>query len=151
MAAFKFRLATILKLREATQDERRRELAEAYHVDEVLAGREQGIDAQLEHLRQQCRMASRVGTVDVDTLVVAGRHELMLRAQLRDLARQREHVAAEIEQRRERLVEATQAVRALEKLREKQLAQHEEEEQRLADKEMDEVGVRRWRPQEVEA
>jgi len=151
MPPFKFRLAPILKLREATQDERRRELAEAYHVDEVLQARQTSVNDQLEHLRQRCRTAARIGTVDVDTLVVAGRHDLLLRAQLRDLAKQRKHVADEIEQRRERLIEATQAVRALEKLREKQLAQHEQTQQRIADKELDEVGVRRWAPREVDS
>jgi len=41
MPKFQFRLATLLRLREATRDERRGRLAEAYRVDEV-------VEAQLE-------------------------------------------------------------------------------------------------------
>ena len=36
MGKFKFRLATLLRLREATRDERRAELAQAYRADEII-------------------------------------------------------------------------------------------------------------------
>ena len=37
MTKFKFRLATLLKLREAARDERRGQLAQAYQADEIIA------------------------------------------------------------------------------------------------------------------
>jgi len=57
MSKFKFRMATLLRLRETTRDQRRGELAEAYRVDEVLQRQLQQIEGELTALRLQCRSA----------------------------------------------------------------------------------------------
>ena len=139
MSKFKFRLATLLRLREATRDERRAALAEAYRVDDVLRERIGGMQAELDRLKNQCRRIAGPGDVDIDQLVEAQRYEVGLRAQQNQLTRQRKAVAEEIERRRQALLEADREVRVLEKLRDKQAALHLHEQQRRDVKRLDEV------------
>jgi flagellar FliJ protein len=139
MTKFKFRLATLLRLREATRDERRTELAEAYRADNVLSEHLDRIGRELDWLQTQCRKAAGPGTVDLDRLVEAGRYELALRAQRSQLDQQREAVSAEIDRRREALLAADRDVRLLEKLRDKQARRHRHEENRQEIKQLDEV------------
>lgn len=139
MAKFKFRLATLLRLREATRDERRTELAEAYRADDVLRKHLERVGRELFWLKAQCRKAAGPGTVDVDRLVEAQRYEVTLRAQQRQLTGQCEAVGAEIDRRRGALLAADRDVRLLEKLREKQARRHRQEEHRQEIKQLDEV------------
>ena len=76
MAKFKFRLATLLRLREAARDERRGELADAYRVDDLLGRQLDRLEEELGWLQQQCRRVAAPGTVDVDRLVEGQRYEL---------------------------------------------------------------------------
>lgn len=149
MATFKFRLATLLRLREETRDQRRAELAEAYHADDLLRQQIQEADEAISELLDQCRKAAGPGVVDIDRLVAAGRYELTLRAQQKELAGQRERVVAEIQRRRQTLVEANREVRVLEKLREKQARRYREKENRLEVKRLDEVAGRTKITEEV--
>lgn len=139
MPAFKFRLATLLRIREATRDQRRAELAEAYRVDEVLKAKIDGVGRELDWLKDRCRRIAGPGTVDVDQLVEGQRYELTLKAQQAQLGQQRETVAAEIQRRREALLAADRDVRVLEKLRDRQSHQFREEEERREAKRLDEV------------
>jgi flagellar FliJ protein len=143
MPKFTFRLETLLRLREATREERQLQLAEAYRVDVVLQQRLRAAVEELRSLRDRCRQAVGPGTVDVDRLVAAQRYELALRAFQRGLEQQRAAVAAEIERRRLALVEANREVRVLEKLREKQSARFQEEENRRDIRRLDEVAGQR--------
>lgn len=143
MAKFKFRLATLQKIREATRDQRREHLAEAYRADEILQQQSDQIDHELSSLREECRRASCPGPVDVDQLTRARLHELVLKTQKQHLGRQRDAVTAEIDVRREALVHANREVRVLEKLEEKQAARHRQQEDRRQIKELDEVAGRR--------
>jgi len=149
MAKFKFRLATLLRLREETRDQRRAELAEAYHADDLLQQQIQEADQALNDLLDECRKAAGPGVIDIDRLIAAGRYELALRAQQKELVGQRERVVAEIERRRQTLVEANREVRVLEKLRENQAKRHREEENRREVKRLDEVAGRTRVTEEV--
>jgi flagellar FliJ protein len=143
MAEFKFRLATLLRLREATRDERRAELAEAYRADDQLSEHLDRLQRELGRLQAQCRRAAGPGTVDVDRLVESQRYEVTLRARQSRLTGQRQAIAEEIDRRRQALVAADRDVRLLEKLREKQARRHRQEEHRRETKELDEVAGRR--------
>ncbi|HYW79084.1 MAG TPA: flagellar export protein FliJ [Thermoguttaceae bacterium] len=149
MAKFKFRLATLLRLREETRDQRRAELAEAYHADDLLQQHIQEADDALAELLAQCRKVAGPGVVDIDRLVAAGRYELTLRAQRKEMVEQRERVLAEIERRRQALVEANREVRVLEKLRENQTRRHRDEQNRQEVKRLDEVAGRTKVTEEV--
>jgi flagellar protein FliJ len=139
MARFKFRMATLLKLREATRDERRIELAQAYRADEVLEGHMEQVRAEIGALREQCRKAVAPGAVDIDRIIEGQRYEVLLKVQERHLGEQRGKLAAEIERRRVALLAANREVRVLEKLREHQIEQHQQAESLLDVKRLDEV------------
>jgi len=144
VAKFKFRLATLLRLREATRDERRSELGKAYQVDDVLREQVGRVAEELESLKNVCRRESSPGAVDVDRLVEAQRYELALRFQQKQLGEQRKAVSEEIERRRQRLLGADRDVRVLEKLRDKQTRRHRQEEDRQEIKQLDEVVQQRF-------
>jgi flagellar FliJ protein len=143
MAKFKFRLATLLRLREATRDERRAELAEAYRADDLLREHLRRVGRELSWLQGRCRQVAGPGTVDVDRLVEAQRYEVTLRAQESRLTGQRDAIGAEIDRRRQALLAADRDVRLLEKLRQKQAQRHHQEESRREIKELDEVAGQR--------
>jgi len=143
MAKFKFRLATLLRLRESARDERRTLLAQAYRAEDLILEERQRIEAERAALERQIRDAAGPGEIEVDRLLEAQRFELVLRTQKEQLARQHEQVKAEIERRRQALVEANREVQVLEKLREKQHQRWRDEEDRREVKRLDEVGQRR--------
>jgi flagellar FliJ protein len=78
----------------------------------------------------------------LDRLLDAQRYESVLRAQLNVYREQAMRVAEEIERRRQLLIEADRDVHILEKLREKQLARHNDELAREEMKELDELAGR---------
>jgi len=141
MATFTFRLAALLRLRESRRDECRAALAETYRSDEALEKQLDGLGRELDALRKFCRLKISPGTVEIDRLVEAQRYELVTRAQQRLVAQQRQTVAAEIELRRQALVEADREVRVLEKLRQRQAERHRGEEERHEAKRLEEVAV----------
>jgi flagellar protein FliJ len=143
MPKFKFRLATLLRLREATRDERQAELAEAYRADDILAERLENIHGELQAMLMGCRKAVGPGTVNIDLLIESQRYEVTLRAYEKQTLEQRKRLAAEIERRREALLAANREVRVLEKLREHQLENHRAEENRKDIKRLDEVAQQR--------
>ena len=142
MPKFRYRLASLLKLREATCDERRVELTEAYQAETVLAQRRRELDDAIRENREHLRETGGPGEINVDTLVGGHRHQLLLAAQQQLMDRQQRQLEAEIERRRERLVEADQEVRALEKLRERQEDRFQYAEDRKEVKRLDEVAAR---------
>jgi len=142
MSKFKFRLKTLLRLRETARDERRGQLAQAYEADDILRRQQEEVSRELAALGQRCRRASGPGPVDIDRLLEAQRYEVVLRAHDQQTGVQRKAVAVEIDRRHQILVEADRQVRVIEKLREKQLQRHREEENRREVKELDEVAGR---------
>jgi flagellar export protein FliJ len=145
MRKFKFRLTTLLKLREQARDERRSQLAQAYQAEAILREEGQRLERDLQELGKQNRDACGPGTLDLERLMDSRRYELVLRAQRQDLNKKMEMLEAEIGRRREALVEANREVRVLELLRERQLARHRQEESRQEINLLDEVAGRRAR------
>lgn len=150
MSKFKFRLATLLRLRESARDQRRSQLAEAYQAEEALLEQRRRVGEELAGLMRECRDVAGPGQLDLDRLLDARRYEVTLRAEQQDLSQKHEAVRAEVDRRRQALVEANRAVRVLELLRDKQREQHREGERIRAIKEMDEVAGRAG-PGEVES
>jgi flagellar export protein FliJ len=112
-----FRLATLVKLREAARDERRASLADALSADAVLAKRIADLDGEHARLVADYRDAGQPGRIHVDRLIEFQRHDTLLRAARDEQRRQRDLLAAEIERRRQALVAADREVQVLEKLR----------------------------------
>jgi len=143
MAKYKFRLATLLRLRENTRDERRAELAEAYRADNLLKERIGNIDSEMDALKSRQQATAAPGAVNVDLLVESQRYEISLRAEKTHFQQQRKTIAEEIDRRQQRLIEANREVRVLEKLRETQENRHREEEERQEAKVLDEAAVQK--------
>src|SRR5688500_14521933 len=111
MRKFRFRLAPLLRLHEATRDERRAQLAEAFRAEETLQARMRELESELENLKRECRRSSGPGSVDVDRLIDSQRYELLMLAQCQMLKQHEKTLAEEIERRRAALVAADREVR----------------------------------------
>jgi len=141
MARFKFRLDSLLRLREATRDQRRRHLGEALSAEAILRQRRLALEKNIDLARGEARQATAPGPLNVDELLSAQRYELTLRGQLALLEQQASQLETEIAARRQALVEADREVRVLEKLRERHLDRFRMEQTRAAAKQMDEIAL----------
>ncbi|MDP6467787.1 MAG: flagellar FliJ family protein [Pirellulaceae bacterium] len=141
MSQFKFRLETLMKLRQADRQQRRAELAETYRADGILARQADLVTLEISEMRKRCLAAASPGRVDVDRLVAIQRFEQVLRAKARVLTQRKSRLIEEIEKRRLALVEADRQVRVLEKLRDRQLETHRTDELRREVKTLDEVAL----------
>jgi flagellar export protein FliJ len=136
-----FQMATLLRLREVTRDERRSLLAEAHRADEELVHQLTRLGVEQQRLRDECRKAAGPGAVDVDRLVEAHRYVVGLQARESELQEQRESLAVEIDRRRQSLVHADQDVQVLEKLQDRRRRDHRLEAERQQAKQLDEAAL----------
>lgn len=146
MAKFQFRLTTLKKLREAHRDEMRAKLGEAYQAERLLQQQAETIrEEEAAALSMQRQTLDRRDT-NVNQLLDAQRYVATLRNALSNIGTQSQMLAVEIEKRRQALIAADQQVRVLEKLRDRQLQEHQREALRAEVKVMDEVASR---PKEI--
>lgn len=143
MAQFRFRLATLLRLRESARDERRARLGEAYAAEQKLLARRDGLRREQQELEQRHRGPG-VGRVNVDQMLAFDRYSVLLKAELQTIDQQHKLLGEEIEKRRQALVAADREVRLLEKFREKLQDRHRQQEAATAMKQLDEIAARRW-------
>src|SRR3990170_1797773 len=125
MAKYTFRLESIRKLREATRDQRRSALAEAFRAAEVLVEKRNELAAEEVDLRNVRRSATAGRYLDVNRLLEAQRYELLLKSRGEELSKQSALLAAETERRRQILVEADRDVRVLELLDKRHRREHD--------------------------
>lgn len=142
MSKFRFRLATLLRLRETARDECRSQLAEALRAADVVERRLAEVAEELALLSQHVRQALAPGAVPVDRLLDAQRYEVLLRLQQKTMRDEQTAIEREIERRRELLAAADREVRTLERLRESQSERHRAELERQALAQMDEAAAR---------
>ena len=143
MAKYKFRLATLQKVREARRTQQRQALAEAFRAEQVLAESRVALTAEEAELRVMQRSASEGKYLDVNRLLEAQRYEMLLKARGQELAKQATLLAAETERRRQVLVEADRDVRVLELLDERHRQEHNRRRQRTEMKQLDEAAQNR--------
>jgi flagellar export protein FliJ len=141
MSEPRFRLATLLRLRESTRDECRAQLAEAQKADQELVDRLTRLGMERQQVQDECRKAAGPGDVDVGRLVEAHRYVVSLRTREEELRRQRQTLAAEIQRRRQALLKADQDVQILEKLRDRRAQRQRLEEDRREAKQIDEAAL----------
>jgi flagellar FliJ protein len=149
MPRFRFRLETLRRLREITRDELRSRLATAYEAERILADQRRAVDDETLALTDARRRAVQETPLNVSALLEAQRYQLALQAQARTLAEQAEKLAAEVERRRQAVVEADREVRVLDKLEERQRSQHNLAAGRAEAKRLDEVAAVRWEGHEL--
>jgi flagellar export protein FliJ len=139
MAKYRFRLATLRKLRESHRDELRGKLAEAFHAAQLLEEQQSAVAAEITDLQESQRQATSGGTTSVNALLEVQRYQAVLRAQQGTLQDQAKLLATEVERRRQTVMEADRQVRVLEKLDERQRLHHQQVQNRVAAREMDEI------------
>lgn len=144
MKPFRFRLATLLKLREQTRDERRNQLAEAYRAERILAEHRATVQAEADSLRVESGQAVQAKAINVDRLLDNHRYQMILAAQLANIDVQARKLAAEIDRRRQALIIADREVRVLEKLRETKQVYHRQAAETLENKQFDEIAARQF-------
>jgi flagellar FliJ protein len=142
MAKQRFRLETLLRLRETAREQRQRALAEAYEAESQLEQHRSQLEAELANVRNNYREASQPGQMDVDRLMAAQRYELTLHAQVRQLADQQRLLGEETQRRRDALVEADRQVKVLERLKEVHRQRNREVDRKAEEKFLDEVAAR---------
>ena len=147
MAKFRFRLATLQKLREAHRDEMRSRLAEAYQAQRLLAQQIEMLHSEAAELQRAERTQLQATTTNVNQLLDSERYQAVLRAQLTTMKNQSQILLAEVEKRRQAVVESDGQVRVLEKLYQRQLDAHRSQELRAELKVLDEIASR---PQEID-
>jgi flagellar FliJ protein len=141
MAKYKFRLATLQKVREARRTQQRQSLAEAFRAEQVLAETRASLAIEEFELRLMQRSATEGKYLDVNRLLEAQRYELLLKARGQELTKQATLLAAETERRRQLLVEADRDVRVLELLDERHRKEHHRNQHRAEAKELDEAAI----------
>jgi flagellar export protein FliJ len=139
----------MLRLREATRDERRGLLAQAYAAQQKLTDQRQELERQLAEHRGG-KLEGAKGRVNIDRLLDANRYQLVLQTEMNVLKHQEAALEAEIEKRRQALVVADRDVRVLEKLRDKQYERYLEQEAVIQGKQLDEIAGRRREFEEVD-
>jgi len=144
MPPYRFRLTTLLRIRDAERDEKRASLADAQRAQEIVGAQIEQLQNGLGRLQRENALLARPGRVDVDALVDRQRFELLLKAQRHQAEEQHRLVAAEVQRRREALIVADQEVRVLERLRETQRDRHKSDEERREHKELDEIAAQQF-------
>lgn len=144
MAQFTFRLESLKKLREAERQQRRIELAEAFHAESLLHQHTSQLEQDIREVEQQSRIVSSPGRVHVDRILDTHRYKLMLKSQLMTLSQKEVQLQTEIERRRAALAASDRDVRVLEKLRERKQQEHRATELKHELLQLDESAAQRW-------
>lgn len=142
MAKFRFRLATLQKLREIQRDELRAKLAEAVQAQQILEEQLAQVTVDIADLQALRRQEVTSGQVQVESLLQAQRYQGVLLAQQATMREQSRLLMAEVERRRVAVVEADRQVKVLEKLHERKLDEFRQDQQRAEFKVLDEVAAR---------
>jgi len=140
--SYRFRLEPILKLRELARDERRRELAQAYEAERILRQQVDEMQREIEATRQRTRRTAGEGSLNVEELINSRRYQLVVQSQVVSVESQIAVVLEEIERRRQALMESDRDVKVLQKLRERQREQYQQQESKRDGKDLDEAALR---------
>ena len=143
MKAFQFRLQTLQRLREQTRDVAQRDLASALLQQTELQQHTDVLQGELQGLENHMRSAVKRTKLDVDRVMDGHRHQLSLQAKLAQLGKAMAEAKAEVQRCREKLTEADREVKVLEKLHERQLAEHARQQAQHEAKQLDEVASTR--------
>jgi len=138
MKRFSFRLQRVLDLREQIRDELRQELVrrnqELDHEQHVLA------DLEAEFLRV---MIQEGGTYSASELVMFGDYRLRLKVRIEEQQGRAAVAVQEADEAKARYVEASREAKALEMLRQKRKAEHDEQALKEEGAQLDELAVQR--------
>lgn len=143
MAQPKFRLETLLSIRENLLKEKQAELAKAYEAERIVEEKRRKTLDEMVALSGQARSMMQSGRIDVGFLLGARRHEAFLLAMRKDMDEKLVLIRQEIDLRRQAVIEANKEVKILEKLKEKQRERYRIEQGKSDVKRMDEIAEMR--------
>jgi flagellar FliJ protein len=138
MRRFIFRLQSVLEVRATARRECRARLAELFAAARELDGRRRSVERELA-AAVQLRQAGQNGPLDVQHLASVQRYEQLLRGDLAIVGEQIQALEQRIERERQSLIAADRQMRLLERLREKQLARHRQQESASESRELDDL------------
>lgn len=139
MASFKFKLGSLLKYRGHQRDLCRQLLAQVLEDDAQCVRQQDEMRLQQEFLAQEMREISNEGGFNVNEIATRRFHIGQLKLQILELDQKRQQIAQQIQLCRNALIQADQAVKALDNLKEKQRLQHAFEERKKADRFVEEA------------
>ena len=117
--SFRFRLQSILRLRERDRDQAAQALEQAVRAKQILLDRIDEIENERQQLLQE-RGAASVGQVDIQHILTSQRYEASLIETVRGIEVNIGKIETAIDERRAKLVTCEQGVKVLEKLRDSQ-------------------------------
>ena len=123
--AFKFELQDVLEFRNFEKEQAQNELAKALAVETQINNQLQNIAAQFVSVRKQIDSFS-----DFEDIAAGNRRKVLLESQKEDLLNQLAQAKLVTEEKRAVLAQAMKKTTVLEKLKEKQLEDWKEEEDR---------------------
>lgn len=140
---FKFRLETVLKLRQRLEDEKKRVVADRLREIVQATNDRHGIQQQIEH--QIDAMRGRIQQGKIDTRYIARDRHWLSRLNLQVLETQAaiRTLQAKLSMEQAELSEASKQRKILDKLRERQMFSYRQTVEKLEQKESDELAVLR--------
>jgi flagellar FliJ protein len=120
----RFPLEKVQRVRQNVREQRRLELLDAQHAEDQAVAQIAGLQAELHTLQSQTRSVIRPGQLDLIQLRHMRKYEQSLRQELEMAQNRRQRLAAEVEKRRQDLVEADREVKVLDRLQERQQVQY---------------------------
>jgi flagellar FliJ protein len=141
MAQFKFKLAAVLRHREAIEKEKQRDYALALARQKDLEDQLKALDQQMQATNDDVRQNHLVGRLDVSFITAHRRFLLGMRRKAMDLAAALAKAQKETEAARVVMAEAAKQRMVLEKLREKQEGRWKDEMARKDMMALDEVAM----------
>ncbi|MGL6194670.1 MAG: flagellar export protein FliJ [Thermoguttaceae bacterium] len=142
MAAFKFRLVALQKIRENIRRDKQAELVKAYEAAKIVEDQIETVKNELVSCIESGREMLQGGKISIDYLLSMRRREAFLITQQKHAESQLEQIQQEIERRRIAVMEADREVKVLEKLEEKLRDRHQREAALAELKQMDEIAGR---------
>src|SRR3954471_12943014 len=141
MAQFKFKLAAVLRHREAIEKEKQRDYALALARQKELEDQLKALDQQMQSTNDDVRQNHLVGRLDVSFITAHRRFLLGMRRKAMDLAAALAKAQKETEGARVVMAEAAKQRMVLDKLRERQEQRWREETARKEMMALDEVAM----------
>lgn len=143
MAKFVFQFEAVLRHRQHLEDQRQRELAQHMRGRMILQEQLRGMQQTIRESKRELG-AGLVGRVDLDSISLFARYSGHTAVRAQQLVRKLAEVEKQIDASRGALLEATRQRKAMELLRDRQLAAWREERDRREAAELDELATQRY-------
>lgn len=143
MAAFKFKLESVLRQRQMEEDQRQRDLAKLLRQRMIFHNELQTMQRSIVESKRDLA-GGLVGRVDLGSVSGFARYSGQLAQRAHAIVARLAGLEKQIAPTRQRLIEASRARRAIERLRERHYRQWLLQMQRREASQLDEIGVTRF-------